>query len=385
MSATAQAKTQEGECRCRMPKWFEKHAKFIKENGSENELAGFIENKQGLIAECERAGIPIETVKHYWHKSENYSIFAKNNFKTYESIRDEVVAEMKEYAPMYPNIKRDSKGDYAFIVNPADVHIGKYASLFNTSNQYNMNIAKERVQDGVIGLLQQVDHIDIEKIYFVIGNDILHTDTKNRTTTAGTPQDTDGMWFENYNVAKQLYIWCIETLIQKADVHVVFCPSNHDYQSGWFLADSIESWFHNSSNVSFDCTMHHRKYILYGRTLCGFSHGDGAKDHWLSDIMKKEAKKAWSMASQGHWFLNHLHHSIKKNKKRVLLKDVYDVTIHRTNDDEIQDEVFVHYSKSPSGTDTWHHEKGYTSMKAIEGHLIHAEECYKKTIFHYFK
>lgn len=383
MSATSETRKRN---RPDMPEWFTReHAKYFRENLTQGEVEALIEQKAGLVAECEKNGIPVESVGHYWFKSQHYSIFAKNKLKTYESVRDEVVAEMQQYAPVYPEIKRRSVGDYCFVVNPADVHIGKYASLLNTNNQYNMDIAKERVQKGVMGLLQQIEDYELHKIVFVIGNDILHTDNTKRQTKNGTQQDTDGMWFENFMVAKQLYVWCIETLMQKADVHVVFCPSNHDYQSGYFLADTMESWFRNNKNVSFNCTMHHRKYVAYGSTLMGFSHGDGAKDSDLSDIMKTEAKKAWSNVKYGCWFLNHLHHSIKKTKKRQITKDVYDVTVFRTNDEEIQDKVNVHYSKSPSGTDTWHYEKGYLSMKAVEGHLIEFKEGYKKTIYHFFE
>jgi hypothetical protein len=67
----------------------------------------------------------------------------------------------------------------------------------------------------------------------------LHTDTPRRTTTNGTPQDTDGMWYDNFLMAKQLYIDVIEVLLSIADVHFVFNPSNHDYTNGFFLADVI--------------------------------------------------------------------------------------------------------------------------------------------------
>lgn len=81
------------------------------------------------------------------------------------------------------------------------------------------------------GILQEVAHKNIEKILFIGGNDILHIDTPKRTTTSGTPQDTSGMWHENFQLARKLMVDILELLLTVADVHFIYCPSNHDYMS----------------------------------------------------------------------------------------------------------------------------------------------------------
>ena len=68
--------------------------------------------------------------------------------------------------------------------------------------------------------------ICFQSLMEVRGNDILHTDNAKRTTTSGTSQDTDGMWYENYLTAKDVMIKVLEKLITVADVHFLFCPSN---------------------------------------------------------------------------------------------------------------------------------------------------------------
>ena len=84
------------------------------------------------------------------------------------------------------------------------------------------------------GILEKSDSFNMNKIVFVAGNDILHIDTPKRTTTSGTPQDTDGMWYNNFLIAKKLYIEILDELIKIADVHVMYNPSNHDYTNGFF-------------------------------------------------------------------------------------------------------------------------------------------------------
>ena len=77
-------------------------------------------------------------------------------------------------------------------------------------------------------------------------------------------QDTDGMWYENYLTAKDVIVEVLEKLITVADVHYIHCPSNHDYVSGFFLSDVIKTWFHKNENITFDCSIAHRKYFRYG-------------------------------------------------------------------------------------------------------------------------
>jgi hypothetical protein len=78
------------------------------------------------------------------------------------------------------------------------LHIGKLATAFETGEDYNSQIAVKRAKDGLQGILNKSEGFYIDKVLFVAGNDILHTDNTKRTTTAGTPQDTDGMWYDNF-------------------------------------------------------------------------------------------------------------------------------------------------------------------------------------------
>ena len=48
-------------------------------------------------------------------------------------------------------------------------------------------------------------------------------------TTSGTPQDTDGMRYDNFMLAKKLYVDVLEMILTVADVHFVYNPSNHDF------------------------------------------------------------------------------------------------------------------------------------------------------------
>ena len=152
----------------------------------------------GLALECDTVGIPLDSVKHGWYKGKHWSIAFKADQEegpSFEDMLKDHMEDVKNHTFSYEKIKREPLNrPHLLVIDPADVHIGKLASSFETGEDYNNQVAVQRVREGVDGILQKAQAFDIEKIIFVAGNDILHVDTPRRTTTSGTPQDTDGMW-----------------------------------------------------------------------------------------------------------------------------------------------------------------------------------------------
>jgi hypothetical protein len=313
----------------------------------------------------------IVSVKHWQNMSGElrFSIVTKENFGLDEAkLLDSVKDLIDKHAPTYPEIKR-TKGEHLLVINPADIHIGKLAVALETGDEYNTKIAYDRVLEGVTGLLSKSKGFTFDKVLFCIGNDVLHIDNVYNTTTAGTPQDANGKWWQHFELALDLYVKCVEILRQLAPVDVVHSMSNHDYQSGYHLAHALKSWFRNAKDVSFDISVAHRKYYKYGSNLIGIEHGDGAKMQNLPLLMAQERPKEWSETKYRYWYLHHLHHKVKH--KWLDAKDFIGVT--------------VEYMRSPSGTDSWHSRKGFCGVqKAVEG-FIHSKEAGQVArLVHYF-
>ena len=299
-----------------------------------------------------------KNVKHGWIKNKTASLFFKNpNFKTedqqgFETMKQEIIDSISNHVPKYIPIDREEVIEgHLLVVDPADIHIGKLCEAFDTGEDYNCQIAVQRVREGVQGIIRKAKGFNIDKILFIGGNDILHIDTPNRTTTGGTNQDTDGMWYSNFLTAKKLYVEILEMLLPIADVHFTFNPSNHDYMSGFFLADVIQTWFKDSKNITFDCSIAHRKGFLYGKNLIGTTHGDGAKQQDLPLLMAAEFPIEWSQSKHRYIYTHHIHHKSAKDYVGITVESL----------------------RSPSGSDSWHHKKGYLSIKAVEGFIHHKE------------
>lgn len=343
----------------------EKGVNKIKIRVDDQELE-VLNNLRRLHNEAISKGIDPDTVKHAWFKDKNSSMFVKNlNFdsKAKDEFKDKLIKDLKSYSPSFKKIKREiNKDAKLLVIDPADVHIGKLADSFETGEDYNSQTAVKRVREGVEGILSECSGFKIDKILFVGGNDILHTDTPKRTTTSGTPQDTDGMWYRNFLMAKDLYVEILEKLISVADVHFTFNPSNHDYTNGFFLANVIETYFKNCKNITFDCSLAHRKYFKYGSNIIGTTHGDGAKFQDLPLLMANETPY-FSECKKRYIYTHHVHHKMSKDYVGVTVESL----------------------RSPSGTDSWHHRNGYQyAPKAIEGFIHHKIYGQTTRITHYF-
>lgn len=322
---------------------------------------------EGMVNEAMDQGMDPSNVNHYWFKGEHYSLHSKKGDQEEDKVvkmHARFIDEVKKYAFVYPKIERFNLHDpHCLVFDAADIHIGKICSSFETGETYNTQVAVKRVRKGLAGIIQKSNGYEIDKVVFIAGNDILHVDNAKSQTTAGTAQDTDGMWYDNFIMAKALLVEIIETLMTIAPVEVVYNPSNHDFTHGFMLLDSVASWFHNCEDVTFDNDMRHRKYTIYGKNIIGSTHMDGAKVADLHGLMAEEASEFWHLCKHRYFYGHHIHHKTSK--------DIFSVCIETL--------------RSPSGTDGWHHRKGYQhAPKAVEGFIHHPNHGQVARLTHIF-
>lgn len=322
----------------------------------------------GIYHECESVGIDINKVKHYWYKGQNYSINVKgaeSEHFNYEDFKQDFINTVENIKPNHIKIERNDliEDSHALLIDPSDLHINKLCDAFETGEEYNSSIAVQRAKDGVASIIKKSKGFNIDKIILIVGNDVLNTDNNRSQTTKGTQQDSHQKWFSAFLMAKQLYIDIIETLVKIADLEIIYNVSNHDEMSGFFLMDSLYSWYNTHDNIEFDRSPSHRKYTTYGNNLIGTTHGDGAKQNDLPLLMCHEASQHWHDCKHRYWFTHHVHHKMSKDIMSVQIESL----------------------RSPSPADSWHHKSGYQhSPLAIEGFIFHKEfgqVCRLTTLF----
>lgn len=263
-------------------------------------------------------------------------------------LRASFFEDLKKLSPKVPKKKyeyRDSDPKMLEIT-VFDLHYGKVAWHEETGENYNLETASRRFEESIEYHLDFFKHKNIEKILLPIGNDYFNSDKAfpYNSTTSGTPQEEDTRWQNTFKKGKELLIKVINRLTEVAPVEVIVIPGNHDYERSYYLGDTLESWFHNDENVTINNSPSPRKYFLYGKNLLGFTHGNNEKISSLPVIMAQEVPHLWAKSIYREVHLGHLHH-----KKEI--------KYHST--EEYQG-VILRYMSSMSGTDSWHHRKGYT-------------------------
>ena len=331
-----------------------------------------IQKYRRIKEESIAAGINPDDVKHGWLKTDKSSLFFKNpNFQTEEKNKfaEDLIKELEQYSPTYPTIKRTKSNDgHLLVIDIADLHINKYAEAHLTGADYNSKIAVDRAIAGTKGLIQKASGFNVERVVFVIGNDVLNTDNLSRSTTKFTPQDTDVNWFKAFNIAKDCYIKCIELCMQVADVDIIHCPSNHDEMTGCLLAQTLHAWFRNSKNLTFNISPKYRKYYQFNNSMLEFEHGHRGKMMNLPLQMANEEPQMWANTKFRYAYLHHVHHQDKTQFKSG--KDFTGCN--------------VTYLRSPSSADLWHYDSGFSNIVACEGFLHSKDMGRVAHLTHYF-
>lgn len=255
-----------------------------------------------------------------------------------------------DWTPETPNKKVD---DNLLEISIFDLHIGKLAWGGETYENYDTKIARERFLYSIERLLQRASGFNYSRILFPVGSDFFNSDTINNTTTKGTLQDEDLRWQKTFDVGCRLLVDAINMLKQTGvPIDVVNIPGNHDFERSFYMGKFLSAWFNNDPQVSVDTHASPRKYYRFGNVLLGLTHGSEEKESALPMIMATDipSKPLWSETKFHEWHLGHIHrkrnisYKVVDNKERIVNEDLG---------------VTIRYLSSLTGTEEWHHKKGF--------------------------
>jgi len=260
------------------------------------------------------------------------------------------------------------EGELIVEINISDLHFGRLCWWGDTGNNYDYKISRDIFKKIISDIYHELKGKSIEYISFPIGNDLINSDTPDKTTTAGTPMDTDIRWQKLTDAATDMVIWAIELLKDIAPVRAFYVKSNHDEVTTYGIVSTVNAWFRNDERVDVDKTPIGRKYRLYGNTLVGYSHGNtekplrGNKDNpcRLAALMPVEAPLMWAQSKFHEFHAAHFH------SEQTTLE---------------MNGVIVKRISSPTADDTWTFENGYVgSVRKAQTFIFDKERGLVQTI-----
>lgn len=223
---------------------------------------------------------------------------------------DDLIAEAKKQIrtpSIVRQISKSASGNCAEI-SIFDLHLGKLAWGKETLwENYDSRIAEDLFSSALQALLERIAPFRPERIVLPIGNDLLHYDTKQITTTAGTPQNTDGRYHKMFQSARRMVTKAINDARAIAPVYVPVVPGNHDTLGAYHLGDSLSCYFHTAKDVVIDNEPTLRKYFEWGAAMVLFTHGDKGKPPNYPLLMAREQPDMWARTRYREVHTGHLH------------------------------------------------------------------------------
>ena len=231
-----------------------------------------------------------------------------------------------------------------------DVHFSKLGDEDETGEQYNWEVARERVIHSVRSYVDRLRNRKFEQIMFVVGNDYFNCEPTG-STIGGTKQDTDLRYGTMFNKGVETLIEATDILSQLAPVEVILVQGNHAGYTEYYAACVLDAWYRQSTIVQVDFTPAPRKYRRFGKTLLGFAHGDSEKER-IFGLMQYEAAEEWGVTTTREFLLGHLHSEGTTEKNGVVVRRI----------------------PSLSGNDHWHTKSGFTTTRKRSMAFIYDKE-----------
>jgi len=252
------------------------------------------------------------------------------------------------------------KKDCIYVLNIQDLHLQKLTWAKQTGSDYDIKIAKKVFSDAVQDLMGKVAIDRVEKVVVIIGSDFFHTDTAQGTTFGGTHVDTDSRWEKAFSEGCELMVDTISKISQKTRVMGVVVVGNHDKTRAHYLGAYLTAWFRNNNRVEIDARPTSRKYVPFGKTLIGFTHGSEEKIKDLPMIAMRENQATISNHKYIEFLTGHKH------------------------TDKVEEMMGIKVRTAPSlcATDGWHNEKGYIGNIRTSQGLLYSKDYGLEAIYY---
>lgn len=201
-----------------------------------------------------------------------------------------------------------------------DPHVGMLSWAPETGESFDLGKARE-IMCGAMSELVRRGPRTREALICNLG-DFYHSDNaQNRTARSGHALDVDGRWPKVLQVGVEILVHMIDRALEHHEhVRVINAIGNHDDHSAVFLSAFVSAYYRNEPRVSVDLSPAGRHYYRFGKNLIGVTHGHNQKIDELESIMAAERAADWGATEHRFWYIGHLHHSIRKEKRGCMLE-----------------------------------------------------------------
>lgn len=190
----------------------------------------------------------------------------------------------------------------------ADVHVGMRAWAREVGEDYDTDIATERLKSW-IGQCVAASPAAHTAIVLDVG-DLTHADDETALTPKSKhPLDTDTRHFRTLDLTIQALSVCIELALHKHKrVIVRILPGNHNVNSYMAVMFALAERFRNNERVSVQKVPGEFFVHEFGKVLLAAHHGDKAKADRIVHFLADQYAEIWGRTKHRFLWTGHLHH-----------------------------------------------------------------------------
>lgn len=291
-------------------------------------------------------------LSQYWNKQQGdkwlISALVTKIKKTEEDLLTDL---LYNFEPVYYPVKKIKRDDsfekVAAVLSVQDIHFGKHE---------NDTIGEDYFRAVEDLITKSTSVYNLDKLYYVIGGDVLNVDTFVGTTTSGT-------LIASYPTAQDMYKEAFDALYNAirfmsmyvSELHIVYIPGNHDRLSSYHLAHALSKAV-REENIAWHVEYAERKVFIDETNFFAFEHGDSNTKNSLL-LYATENPEEWGKTRYRTLYTGHYH------KKK---------TIEYITEDEYSG-FSIKIIPSLSKTDYWHHHNKFVGNKRSAVIDIHSK------------
>ena len=279
----------------------------------------------------------------------NYYIrfsFKKREANHFELAAQELIDKIPTFEYGNYNPKFIAPSGTALEIAPVDAHFAKLSWGVETLRvDYDLDIAVANYMQVIEQNLEWGSVFKPEKIFFIVGNDLLHSENYSGTTPSGhNILDVDTRLPKLIEAALEINVKAVYKCREVAPTEVLWIPGNHDPTASLWLCMALQHHFKDDEHVKVDVTPAVRKARLWGNLLVGWTHMiTGRHASWANELAQA-FPALWGQSKYREW-----HHGHKHKKGEVKTTPVI-----------TQGGVLMRQLTALSPIDAWHFENLFT-------------------------
>jgi len=238
-----------------------------------------------------------------------YSLMLRPAAEPPEATADRIKAALADLDTIKPvPAPTYTEADLCTLYPIADVHVGMRAWAREVGEDYDTNLATERLKSW-IGQCVAASPASHTAIVLDVG-DLTHADDESGLTPKSRHSlDVDTRHFRTLDMTVQAMAVCVELALSKHQrVIVRILPGNHNLNSYMAVMFALAERFRNAERVSVQKVPGEFFVYQFGKVLLAAHHGDKAKADRMVHFLADQYAEMWGRTKHRFLFTGHLHH-----------------------------------------------------------------------------